>query len=210
MEKCKICKDCGHIGVPSRETKGSLLIEIVLWCCYIIPGLIYSIWRLSTRGYTCPQCGSRAIIPTDSPVGEMLIKNHHSDKPNAVEAANLSAVQAAEDRWTGIAIIVVLILIALVIGKIAMAETCRGVPGDIVQAIKDDLDERYPGNYSIQLSLLQSQCAAYLELKNPQLSCPENIVNQVKESVSERYPGNYSIQLSLLKSQCESYLELQR
>ncbi len=61
------CTSCGHQGMPSRSTPGSILIEIVLWLCFIVPGLIYSIWRINKRHDTCSSCGSNNLIPANSP-----------------------------------------------------------------------------------------------------------------------------------------------
>ncbi len=70
----KVCKSCGFVGKPKTYTKGSIFIEIILWLFLIVPGLVYTIWRLTTREKVCPKCGSRDIIPLDSPVGQELLK----------------------------------------------------------------------------------------------------------------------------------------
>jgi len=44
-----ICANCGHLGDEKQVTKGSFGIEVILWLCFLIPGLIYSLWRLSSR-----------------------------------------------------------------------------------------------------------------------------------------------------------------
>lgn len=62
------CKDCGTIAAPATDTPGSILIELVLWLCFIIPGLIYSLWRHSRRHDVCAKCGSAHLIPPDSPL----------------------------------------------------------------------------------------------------------------------------------------------
>jgi len=67
-----ICLDCGKIGFPKTVTKGSILIELVLWICFIVPGIIYSIWRLTTRGKACRSCGAGNLVPFDSPRGKEL------------------------------------------------------------------------------------------------------------------------------------------
>ncbi|HEV2348917.1 MAG TPA: hypothetical protein VG028_03620 [Terriglobia bacterium] len=46
-------------------TPGSFAIEIVLWLCFLFPGLIYSIWRLTARHETCPKCGEKSLIPME-------------------------------------------------------------------------------------------------------------------------------------------------
>lgn len=67
-----ICSNCGTIGSPKTVTKGSILIEIVLWICFIVPGLIYSIWRLTTRTKACRSCGADNMVPLTSPMGKKL------------------------------------------------------------------------------------------------------------------------------------------
>jgi hypothetical protein len=47
--------------------KGSILTELFLWLFFLIPGLIYSIWRHSSVVDGCSKCGSPAVIPLDSP-----------------------------------------------------------------------------------------------------------------------------------------------
>lgn len=62
------CKSCGHVGQPHQHTKGSMLMEIFLWILLIVPGLIYSIWRVSTRTKKCANCGGLELIPENSPL----------------------------------------------------------------------------------------------------------------------------------------------
>lgn len=73
-----ICTMCGSTGNVKRVTNGSLLIELVLWLCFFVPGLIYSIWRMTTRHNACAFCGSKAVVPLDSPVGARLMKQFAS------------------------------------------------------------------------------------------------------------------------------------
>ena len=69
-----ICTNCGYRGGAKRITKGGILMEIVLWLMLLLPGLIYSIWRLASRYKGCPQCGAGNMIPTNSPKGQQLIE----------------------------------------------------------------------------------------------------------------------------------------
>ena len=50
------CPNCKYSGPAQQITKGSMLIEIILYFLLIIPGLIYSSWRLSSRHLACPKC----------------------------------------------------------------------------------------------------------------------------------------------------------
>jgi hypothetical protein len=67
-----ICSNCGTVGTPKTVTKGSILIEIALWLFFIIPGIIYSIWRLTTRTKACRSCGAENMVPLNSPMGKKL------------------------------------------------------------------------------------------------------------------------------------------
>lgn len=77
-----VCKQCGHYGEPERETKGSFWIEVVLWLCFLVPGLIYSIWRINSRHDVCAKCGSSDLIPADTPLGRKLM--HEVAPPGSV------------------------------------------------------------------------------------------------------------------------------
>lgn len=66
------CKTCEAVALPRTRTKGSLLIEVILWLCFLVPGLIYSVWRLNTRDHVCASCGSTELVPLDSPAGKRI------------------------------------------------------------------------------------------------------------------------------------------
>ena len=57
-----ICTNCGYKGKPKLYTKGSIIIEIFLWLLFLLPGLIYSIWRHASRFKGCPKCGRENMI----------------------------------------------------------------------------------------------------------------------------------------------------
>lgn len=74
-----ICAECGTVGSPKTVTRGSLLMEILLWLCFLLPGLIYSVWRLTTRHKACRACGSSRIVPIGSPVGRKIAAEMAAD-----------------------------------------------------------------------------------------------------------------------------------
>ncbi len=67
-----ICKACGTNARTKTHTRGSIFIEIILWLCFIVPGLIYSFWRLGTRKQICSACKSPDLVPPASPVGRKI------------------------------------------------------------------------------------------------------------------------------------------
>lgn len=71
-----ICTSCGVAAASGRKVaKGSFLIEVILWLCFLIPGLIYSIWRISNKQTVCRSCGQATVIPIDSPMAKALRAN---------------------------------------------------------------------------------------------------------------------------------------
>lgn len=75
-----ICASCYYQGEPKTITRGSFAIELVLWIfffwAFLIPPLVYSIWRLTTRAKVCPKCGQATLISENSPRGIELTKKH--------------------------------------------------------------------------------------------------------------------------------------
>lgn len=68
-----ICADCGSQDYAKKTTRGSFALELLLWLLGILPGLIYSIWRLSTRYTACAGCSSTRLLPVNSPAGRELV-----------------------------------------------------------------------------------------------------------------------------------------
>lgn len=68
-----LCDACGTVGWPKSKTPGSFAIEIVLWFCFIIPGVIYSLWRMTSRKQVCSACGSPNTIPASSPKAQRIL-----------------------------------------------------------------------------------------------------------------------------------------
>lgn len=59
------CPNCKYEGKPKTKTPGSIFIELILWLFFILPGLIYSIWRLSNRHKICPRCNFQHVMQID-------------------------------------------------------------------------------------------------------------------------------------------------
>jgi hypothetical protein len=71
-ESLFICANCGFKGNSKTVTNGSFLIEVFLWIMLIIPGMIYSLWRMTSKYKACPKCNAPNMVPMDSPRGKKL------------------------------------------------------------------------------------------------------------------------------------------
>lgn len=76
MAKPMICTACGTSGRARKETPGSFIIEVILWLCFLVPGLIYTIWRYSRKHWVCEVCKSPNLVPLDSPAGRTLAEKY--------------------------------------------------------------------------------------------------------------------------------------
>jgi hypothetical protein len=68
------CQHCGSLGAPTTRVKGSFVIEVILWFCLLVPGLLYTVWRLTTKEQVCPTCSAPGMIPADSPRARAALK----------------------------------------------------------------------------------------------------------------------------------------
>jgi uncharacterized membrane protein len=75
-----VCKSCGTVGKSKNHMPGSIFIELILWCCFLVPGMIYTVWRHSSAGRVCSACGSKEMIPVSSPLGQQIVSKTPSDK----------------------------------------------------------------------------------------------------------------------------------
>lgn len=69
--KVVFCGDCGTEAPARSRTRGSFAIELLLWL-FLLPGLLYSLWRLTTRRDVCSACGSERILPPGSPMAQKM------------------------------------------------------------------------------------------------------------------------------------------
>jgi hypothetical protein len=70
-----ICTTCGHLGRRKMSVRGHDGIVVILLLFFIIPGIIYAIWRSTTKTKVCIECGKDTTVSVTSPVGEKLIQD---------------------------------------------------------------------------------------------------------------------------------------
>jgi hypothetical protein len=73
LTKLSYCDHCGFVGRPKRYTKGSFGIEILLYFLMIFPGLLYTVWRLTSKFSGCPKCATPNMMPATSPKARAAI-----------------------------------------------------------------------------------------------------------------------------------------
>ncbi len=61
------CGRCGYEGPAEPRAPGKIWLEAVFWVIFVVPGLLYHLWRLLGRRYVCPRCkaeGQDVSVPT--------------------------------------------------------------------------------------------------------------------------------------------------
>jgi hypothetical protein len=91
-----ICRNCGHIGEPERKLKGHFLITLILLLCWIIPGVIYMVWRRSGLRDQCSACASFDVVSENSRIGvltkfDMKSPDTHVHCPDCRELVHMAA-----------------------------------------------------------------------------------------------------------------------
>lgn len=87
MAKTLVCTQCGYVGKAKTAVKGNGAIEIVLWLCFLIPGIIYSLWRSGSRHKVCPQCKGDILIPADAPRARKVMEENGVSPDEYIEKA---------------------------------------------------------------------------------------------------------------------------
>src|ERR1700688_1813884 len=83
------CPNCGAVDYPVLRKSGSTLVEVLLWLFLLVPGVVYSVWRASSKRLVCPKCEHTGTIPLDSPMAQQALAKN-PPRPIAA-AASVSA-----------------------------------------------------------------------------------------------------------------------
>jgi hypothetical protein len=135
-----VCTLCGFTGAPSPRVGGSILIEIVLWCFFLIPGLIYSLWRLGSKDQVCPSCQRPAMIPAFSPKGEELVNAKGGWSANA----ETFFVTEARRQWRGGLIGPVILSVWTIFSFAEDYNTCGAISALILAGVVASLVRSWP------------------------------------------------------------------
>lgn len=86
-----------------------------------------------------------------------------------------------------------------------------GVPSRVLKQIKERIASRYPGSYSTQEMLINSEVEAYREVKSYRdRSVPSTVLERIKATVAHHHPDSYSVQKTLVAAEVEAYKSIER
>lgn len=136
METQLICTICGYTGTSNMKNKGNGLIELILWLFFLIPGIIYSIWRRSDKQSSCLKCGNKSMIPANTPIGQKLASEYRNN-PN-VSNASLPEQKSNNGRNIMIGVVVVVLIVLAVAISIAMDDANKGNDNNVQPVAKQN------------------------------------------------------------------------
>jgi hypothetical protein len=110
MAESMLCTQCGSVTSPRRVMPGSILITVVLICFFVVPGIVYWLWRHTSTYLVCGKCGSRSIVPPDSPYGRDAI----ATRP-AVAASLDEAKKGENDMFVGGLVLAGIVLVIVLL-----------------------------------------------------------------------------------------------
>ena len=72
-----VCLDCQSVAKSGKwKPEPFHLVRfagvLFLYLCYVIPGVLYTLWRIHTRPRVCRACESPRIVPEGSPRARQL------------------------------------------------------------------------------------------------------------------------------------------
>lgn len=81
-----ICTTCGTEAVGGYRRRGNGAAELLLWVCFIVPGIVYTAWRnLGPNVRICLTCGHETMVPLSTPVGRRMHEELEPYREIAIE-----------------------------------------------------------------------------------------------------------------------------
>ena len=68
----KLCVTCKSVGEPIMNKPGSGWVTFILAWFFIVPAIIYEVWRSVSKYGTCSKCQSKTLIEINSPEAKRI------------------------------------------------------------------------------------------------------------------------------------------
>lgn len=119
-----ICPNCGYVGKAAKGRKGNGALETILYLFFIVPGLIYTLWRSSNLESYCPQCKASNLIPLNTPGARAVYKQFHQEDLTEDKIAEYS--QTSQETFSQKGWYIFLLVLAFGLLVIIIANIVRG------------------------------------------------------------------------------------
>ena len=81
-----LCTMCGaETDQATRMMRGSGWVNGVLFLALAFPGIVYWVWRQTTKYDACPTCGHAALIPANAPLARAWLHQIAQRRGRAVD-----------------------------------------------------------------------------------------------------------------------------
>ena len=103
-------------------------MELFLWLFFLLPGLLYSVWRLSQRKKdACPSCNREGMLSLHTPFGARIYQDRFGVPPDP-EAVRLAAIKSHQPSPAGKLLLFGVIGLAVFVGLMMLATWVTSPP----------------------------------------------------------------------------------
>lgn len=81
MPQEMLCTRCYREAKPKTHTPGSFIVELALYLLLVVPGLLYSGYRIANRHKVCRYCGSPELVDLSSPAAQEIRRRLSQQQP---------------------------------------------------------------------------------------------------------------------------------
>ena len=89
------------------------------------------------------------------------------------------------------------------------ASHAEDIPVEVLARIKANIANEWPGNYSVQKTLVDANSKSWQKLQRNYTDIPDKVFYEIRDRVAAEWPDNYSVQETLVTAQAKAWKELQ-
>ena len=89
------------------------------------------------------------------------------------------------------------------------ASHAEDIPVEVLARIKANIANEWPGNYSVQKTLVDANVASWQKLQRNYTDIPDKVFYEIRDRIAAEWPDNYSVQETLVTAQAKAWKELQ-
>lgn len=99
-------------------------------------------------------------------------------------------------------------ILLMVLLSCPLAASAEEIPPDVLARIKAQIAQEWPGNYSVQKTLVDANVAGWQKLQRNYTDIPDQVFFEIRDRVAAEWPDQYSVQATLVEANVKAWKEL--